>query len=160
MDQQQACGESTEGINEWKKRAPYRIHEPNEKFPVRYDANCHCGKVKYQLSRQEPLGSKLCHCTTCQTQHGIARRLIPNVMLQLYHLIRNPFIDLDGIGLTLLQPHPFNGQQYSTRKTLTLWMGIITWSGTIRPKRPQNTSCHVRCGARIATVRSWMRAGI
>jgi hypothetical protein len=71
MDEAEARGKySTEGINEWKKRPPYRIHESNENFPVRYEANCHCGKVKYQLSRQEPLDSKLCHCTTCQTQHA------------------------------------------------------------------------------------------
>lgn len=55
---------------EWKKRAPYRIHEKNEGFKALYDASCHCGRVKYQLSREKPLESKLCHCTTCQTQHG------------------------------------------------------------------------------------------
>ena len=58
------------GINEWKKRAPYKVHDKDEDFKVRYEASCHCGKVKYQLSREEPLDSKLCHCTTCQTQHG------------------------------------------------------------------------------------------
>jgi hypothetical protein len=59
-----------EGLNEWKQRAPYRIHEPEENFPKRYEASCHCGQVKYQLSRETPLDSKLCHCTTCQTQHA------------------------------------------------------------------------------------------
>lgn len=70
MDPDTDAKTSTTGINEWKKRAPYRIHDPNEHFKVRYEASCHCGKVKYQLSREEPLDSKLCHCTTCQTQHG------------------------------------------------------------------------------------------
>jgi hypothetical protein len=64
-------GESTEGISEWKKRAPYKIHDKAEGFDVKYEANCHCGKVKYELSREAPLDSKLCHCTTCQTQHGM-----------------------------------------------------------------------------------------
>lgn len=77
MDKNQARGESTTGISEWKQRAPYRIHEPNEKFDVKYEANCHCGRVKYQLSRIEPLDSKLCHCTTCQTQHGMSPRSDP-----------------------------------------------------------------------------------
>jgi len=63
-------GESTEGINEWKKRAPYRIHDKQESFDVKYEANCHCGKVEYELCRDEPLDSKLCHCTTCQVQHA------------------------------------------------------------------------------------------
>ena len=70
MNEDQCLGESTKGLSEWKKRAPYRIHEPNDAFDVVYEASCHCGKVKYQLSRAEPLDSKLCHCTTCQTQHG------------------------------------------------------------------------------------------
>lgn len=56
-----------ENVEEWKKRAPYRIHESNEHFKARYEASCHCGKVQYELSREEPLDSKLCHCTTCQT---------------------------------------------------------------------------------------------
>lgn len=61
-----------EDVADWKKRAPYRIHEKNEHFKALYDAACHCGKVKYQLSREKPLDSKLCHCTTCQTQHGMS----------------------------------------------------------------------------------------
>lgn len=71
MDKDQNQGESTSGISEWKQRPPYRVHEKNENFDVKYEANCHCGKVAFQLSRREPLDSKLCHCTTCQTQHGM-----------------------------------------------------------------------------------------
>lgn len=70
MDNSEAKGQSTQAVADWQKRAPYKIHEPNENFKARYEASCHCGKVKYQLSREEPLDSKLCHCTTCQTQHG------------------------------------------------------------------------------------------
>ena len=69
---QHQTGEGTEGKHEWKTRPPYAIHSDNGKFPVLYDASCHCGQVKYQLSRKEPLDSKLCHCTTCQTQHGMS----------------------------------------------------------------------------------------
>ncbi|KAF2096294.1 hypothetical protein NA57DRAFT_43809 [Rhizodiscina lignyota] len=70
MDQDMAREETTHGANEWKKRAPYRAHEPNEHFDAKLEGNCHCGRVKFQLSREEPLDSKLCHCTTCQTQHA------------------------------------------------------------------------------------------
>ena len=63
--------ESTHGKNEWKEHPPYTIHSSNEEFKSLYDASCHCGKVKYQLSREAPLDSKICHCTTCQTQHGM-----------------------------------------------------------------------------------------
>lgn len=70
MDKDQCRGESTEGISEWKKRAPYLVHDSNDDFKALYHGSCHCEKVQFQVSREEPLGSKLCHCTTCQTQHG------------------------------------------------------------------------------------------
>ena len=53
----------------WKYRVPYRAHEKNEYFDAKYEANCHCGAIKYQLSREAPLASKLCHCVDCQAQH-------------------------------------------------------------------------------------------
>ena len=65
--QQQGADEETA---DWKKRAPYKIHDSDKDFKVVYEANCHCERVKYQLSREKPLASKLCHCTTCQSQHG------------------------------------------------------------------------------------------
>jgi hypothetical protein len=80
MDKDQSRGESTTGISEWKQRPPYRVHDKAEDFDVKYEANCHCGKVKYQLSRREPLDSKLCHCTTCQTQHGMLFRSLYNAL--------------------------------------------------------------------------------
>lgn len=59
--------------DEWKHREPYRIHS-NDDFDVKWSGGCHCGKVKYQLSRDKPLASKFCHCTTCQRLHGVSRR--------------------------------------------------------------------------------------
>ncbi|CZS94218.1 uncharacterized protein RAG0_04277 [Rhynchosporium agropyri] len=87
--------------NEWKFRAPYKVHENvsnsssspkdiemtsaddkkgsganGEKeggdggFRAIYEGGCHCGKVKYQLSREAPVKSKFCHCSTCQRLHG------------------------------------------------------------------------------------------
>jgi hypothetical protein len=53
----------------WRNRPPYRTHAEGG-FPVKYEADCHCGRVKYQLSREVPLGSKFCHCSTCQKQHS------------------------------------------------------------------------------------------
>jgi len=68
---------STEGeLNQWKFRAPYKVHENDPNFRVRYEASCHCGKVQYQLSREKPLDSKFCHCTTCQKLHGKASNTI------------------------------------------------------------------------------------
>jgi len=56
--------------NEWKFRAPYKVHGDDEKFNALYEASCHCGKVRYQLSREKPLDAKYCHCKTCQVLHG------------------------------------------------------------------------------------------
>ena len=58
-------------LDEWKTRAPYKVHENDPNFKVRYEAACHCGRVKYQLSREKPLDAKYCHCTTCQKLHGM-----------------------------------------------------------------------------------------
>lgn len=68
----------TEGeLNEWKHRAPYKVHNNDPNFKARYNGSCHCGKVTYQLSREKPLDSKYCHCTTCQKIHGTAHLLDP-----------------------------------------------------------------------------------
>ncbi|KAI9729674.1 MAG: hypothetical protein M1818_008427 [Claussenomyces sp. TS43310] len=56
--------------NEWKFRAPYQVHGEDSDFQALYDGGCHCGRVRYQLSRRQPLDSKFCHCTTCQVLHG------------------------------------------------------------------------------------------
>ena len=57
--------------DEWKHREPYRIHDKDENFDVKWKGHCHCGKVTYELSRDKPLASKYCHCTTCQRLHGV-----------------------------------------------------------------------------------------
>ena len=57
-------------IDDWKYRAPYKVYENNPDFCVRYEGKCHCGRVRYQLSREKPLNAKYCHCTTCQVLHG------------------------------------------------------------------------------------------
>lgn len=66
----QAGSTTHRDLDEWKHRAPYHIHKGDEEFPVKWRGGCHCGRVKYQLSRERPLASKYCHCTTCQRLHG------------------------------------------------------------------------------------------
>lgn len=60
--------------NEWKFKAPYKVHEGKAGFDAKYEGSCHCGRVKYQLSREKPLAAKYCHCTTCQVIHGVSAR--------------------------------------------------------------------------------------
>ncbi|KAK5083435.1 hypothetical protein LTR05_005937 [Lithohypha guttulata] len=66
----QAGNRSDRKEDEWKHRAPYKIHDDDSKFPAKWKGGCHCGKVKYELSREKPLASKRCHCHTCQRLHG------------------------------------------------------------------------------------------
>lgn len=68
--QHQAGSTTHRDLDEWKHREPYRIHQSGENFPVKWRGGCHCGRVKFQLSRERPLVSKYCHCTTCQRLHG------------------------------------------------------------------------------------------
>ena len=41
----------------------------HDEFEARYEARCHCGTVRYQVSA-EPVDAKICHCTMCQRLHG------------------------------------------------------------------------------------------
>jgi len=56
--------------NEWKFRAPYKVHDAAEGFQSVHEASCQCGRVVYQINRDKPLDAKYCHCITCQTLHG------------------------------------------------------------------------------------------
>lgn len=56
--------------DEWKHRPPYQIHRSSDSFQAVWNGKCHCGKTRYQLSRDKPLAAKYCHCTTCQRLHG------------------------------------------------------------------------------------------
>ena len=69
--QYQAGSTTDREEDQWKHRAPYRIHDNPKDFPVKWKGKCHCGAVQYQLSREKPLASKYCHCTTCQRLHGV-----------------------------------------------------------------------------------------
>lgn len=87
--QHQASSTTHRKEDAWKHRAPYKIYsvlssadkikgddvdgedgEQEEYFPVKWRGQCHCGRVQYQVSRDRPLSSKYCHCTTCQRLHG------------------------------------------------------------------------------------------
>mmetsp|Transcript_9929 Transcript_9929/g.19257 ORF Transcript_9929/g.19257 Transcript_9929/m.19257 type:complete len:274 (-) Transcript_9929:65-886(-) len=50
----------------WKHEPPYVRQEG---FEARYTARCLCGLVVYQV-KEDPVDSKICHCTGCQVAHG------------------------------------------------------------------------------------------
>ncbi|KAI4176516.1 MAG: hypothetical protein LQ346_007879 [Caloplaca aetnensis] len=110
---------STEGeLNEWKHRAPYRVHHKNEHFNARYEGSCHCGKVTYQLSREKPLDAKYCHCTTCQKIHGA-----PFQWAAIFHKddinFTTPIMD-EGRNMILLFPTLINFKDPAERKNFEI----------------------------------------
>lgn len=160
---------STEGKHEWKQRPPYRVHEDPEGFDVKYEASCHCGKVKYQLSREEPLDSKLCHCTTCQTQHGMFLMMNRIGWADANDCLAAPFqwaaiFHKEDINFThghhnlewyVPLPSPFPLPFSSILSKLTLPSLFL---GTTPPTNPSSTSSPAKCAAPTATRRSWTKA--
>jgi hypothetical protein len=46
---------------------------------MKIDGACHCGKISYE-AEVDPEGSRICHCTDCQTMGGSAfRMVVPSV---------------------------------------------------------------------------------
>lgn len=105
--------------NEWKFKEPYKVHENDKNFKALYNGECHCGRVKYQLSREKPLNAKFCHCTTCQVLHGPFSRPITS-----YHFIfrtcnwEGVWNGVWGYGADDGQVHSSNGQR-SSRKAIS-----------------------------------------
>ncbi|KAH8122609.1 hypothetical protein ACSS6W_004369 [Trichoderma asperelloides] len=52
----------------WKTKPPYQ--KPDQSFNKVLQGACHCGQVKYWLSKDGPLASKYCHCNDCKVIHG------------------------------------------------------------------------------------------
>jgi hypothetical protein len=42
---------------------------------MKIDGACHCGKITYE-AEVDPEGSRICHCTDCQTIGGTAFRMV------------------------------------------------------------------------------------
>ncbi|OTB00201.1 hypothetical protein M426DRAFT_66271 [Hypoxylon sp. CI-4A] len=65
-------GEIRGSIEDWKAKPPYQTAPRGSEhlFDKRWTAHCHCGRVRYWLSREKPLATKFCHCVDCQALHG------------------------------------------------------------------------------------------
>lgn len=71
---------NTADEDDWRNQAPYKEYKKGEGFDledIKHEASCHCGRVQYQLNREVPLDSKLCHCRDCQVQHGTTHSNAP-----------------------------------------------------------------------------------
>lgn len=60
----------------WQLDHPYCVPTPKEISEAKWEGLCHCGQIRFFLSREEPLNSKYCHCSDCQTMHAVSRRLL------------------------------------------------------------------------------------
>lgn len=60
-------GRANENIS--KKEPPFLLASDDDKFKIKYKSGCLCGAVEYAVD-SDPIGSKFCHCTSCQRLHG------------------------------------------------------------------------------------------
>ena len=67
--------DSVQGADAWKQKAPYLTPGDSEDFKIQYMASCTCGEVKYAVDT-DPVAAKYCHCTSCQTLHGMLATLL------------------------------------------------------------------------------------
>ncbi|KAI5293465.1 hypothetical protein KEM52_005512 [Ascosphaera acerosa] len=54
----------------WRHQPPYGGFDAADRRSTAWTGQCHCGAVKYELCREQPLNAKFCHCATCQKMHG------------------------------------------------------------------------------------------
>ncbi|KND89954.1 hypothetical protein TOPH_05365 [Tolypocladium ophioglossoides CBS 100239] len=58
----------------WQTDPPYqqpdRPSVERAAFRRKLRGACHCGRIVYWLSKDEPLASKYCHCNDCKVLHG------------------------------------------------------------------------------------------
>lgn len=64
-------------LEEWQRNPPYRFESSAESI---WQGKCHCGQVKYKLTRRKPLAVKFCHCTGCQVLHGEISNSFPTFL--------------------------------------------------------------------------------
>ena len=146
---------NTEGeLNAWKFRAPYKVHENDPNFDARYEASCHCGKVKYQLSREKPLAAKYCHCHTCQKLHGMHwSSLMTRSKTTNQRCIMKSVLTFLGDN----QGRRFNGVPSFTKRTSISCTDTTTWAGMNRPRRHASTSFPAKSAAPTVGPRSWTK---
>ena len=56
----------------WRTAHPYEQPSDDDDFKAEWEGSCHCGSIKYHLSREKPLSSKYCHCVDCQRMHAVS----------------------------------------------------------------------------------------
>jgi hypothetical protein len=128
--------QSASGANhDWKHNPPYRIHDNGDNFPVKHEASCHCGRVKYRLRREKPLAAKYCHCTTCQTIHGAP--------FQWAAIFQKDDIDFSD-GLFILSS--LVGRRIMLTQRRCVGVHGLEWYESSHKSTEHTLPCKVRCG--------------
>lgn len=154
---QYQAGDSTHREeDQWKFKAPYKIHDDGNGFEAKWKGKCHCGKVQYELSREKPLASKYCHCTTCQRLHGVGSSTRLPAAVPGGGSCNGRGNGRHKLTAATTSP-PSNGPPSSTRKTSTSPRASTTSDGTTPPPSRRRTTCLARCTAPTAGPRSWTR---
>ena len=61
---------SVQNSEAWKHQEPYLPAKDDEGFKIQHKASCMCGQIQYVVD-SDPVAAKYCHCTSCQTLHGM-----------------------------------------------------------------------------------------
>lgn len=92
--------ESVPDDHAWETDHPYQ--KPDADFKSAWEGACHCGRVRYSLSREKPLASKYCHCTDCQRMHAVSHP----ATFMVAHLLTTPQLGPLPMGSHLPQIRP------------------------------------------------------
>lgn len=144
---QAMAGDENPSARSWENEPPYKPPSQRPDFTAQHRGSCHCGRVKYSLSRDRPLASKYCHCRDCQVLHGKPAPVQCRPENRPAHMVSLP------------QAHRSNGPPSSTKRT---WLSTMVIQGscfTSRLRRRRRTICRARCPARTAARRLWTRGG-
>lgn len=132
----------------WHLDYPYRVPTPKETSESKWEASCHCGRIHYFLSRDEPLNSKYCHCKDCQTMHAVSVSL--DVPTSPHHKNKR--------SNASLRP-PSNGLPLYTNLICALPTALKASRFTLPLCGNPSTICLARSIAPLVTRRSWTRGG-
>lgn len=148
---------SSTGKEVWKENHPYRTPTQDADFSAKWKGACYCGKVQYELSREEPMSSKYCHCKDCQRLHGVSSiRSVFSTSTTWTHL---KVLPMEASDSDHLPRHPSNGPQSSINPTFASSTAPKVSPGTPRLQTSPSTNSPARSTAQPATRPSWTKAG-
>lgn len=134
----------------WQLDHPYCVPTPKETSEAKWEGSCHCGQIRYFLSRDEPLNSKYCHCSDCQTMHAVSNHLL---LINPHPLSTHGY---PNVSLRL----PFNGPRLYTNLTSASPTVPMASPSTLPLCSNLSTTCLAKSIVQPVIRRFWTRGGI